>query len=193
MLRQTVSRPVCLGAYGQIFITARQLRICWCGAPPLTRTGLSFTIAAGPRQCSHSRIRVPWDSRLSQIRDFHFVSSYDSQGYGGDIRLLLKDRTENTDFQQLHCCWRVFTDPLLINGLRNFIVILLRARLFLRESVYRVVAWQWTSPLAPLFTDVSEKHVASISWPYVRVGVGEQLQNLLSNLDVKQLCHSSGG
>jgi hypothetical protein len=26
------------------------------------RTGLSFTIAAGPRQSSHSRIRVPWDS-----------------------------------------------------------------------------------------------------------------------------------
>jgi hypothetical protein len=27
------------------------------------RTGLLFTIAAGPRQRSHSRIRVPWDSR----------------------------------------------------------------------------------------------------------------------------------
>jgi hypothetical protein len=27
------------------------------------RTVLSFTIAAGPRQSSHSRIRVPWDSR----------------------------------------------------------------------------------------------------------------------------------
>jgi hypothetical protein len=27
------------------------------------RTGLSFTIAAGPRQHSHSRVRVPWDSR----------------------------------------------------------------------------------------------------------------------------------
>jgi hypothetical protein len=27
------------------------------------RTGLSFTIAAGPRQRSHSRVRVPWDSR----------------------------------------------------------------------------------------------------------------------------------
>jgi hypothetical protein len=28
------------------------------------RTGLSFTVAAGPRQCSHSRVWVPWDSRL---------------------------------------------------------------------------------------------------------------------------------
>jgi hypothetical protein len=27
------------------------------------RTGLSFTIAAGPHQCSHSRVRVPWNSR----------------------------------------------------------------------------------------------------------------------------------
>jgi hypothetical protein len=26
-------------------------------------TGLSFTIAAGPRQRSYSRVRVPWDSR----------------------------------------------------------------------------------------------------------------------------------
>jgi hypothetical protein len=24
--------------------------------------GLSFTIAAGPRQCSHSQVRVPWES-----------------------------------------------------------------------------------------------------------------------------------
>jgi hypothetical protein len=39
------------------------------------RTGLSFTIAAGLRQRSHSRVRVPWDSRpilLSQIPDFLF-------------------------------------------------------------------------------------------------------------------------
>jgi hypothetical protein len=33
------------------------------GAVSDERTGLSFTIAAGPRQRSHSRVRVPWDSR----------------------------------------------------------------------------------------------------------------------------------
>jgi hypothetical protein len=33
------------------------------GAHPDEKTGLSFTIAAGPRQHIHSRFRVPWDSR----------------------------------------------------------------------------------------------------------------------------------
>jgi hypothetical protein len=62
ILRPTVSRPVYLGikhpfgAYDQILITVRQLRVCWEG------TGLSFANATGPRQRSHSRVRVPWDS-----------------------------------------------------------------------------------------------------------------------------------
>jgi hypothetical protein len=52
--------------------------------------GLSFTIAAGPRQRIHSRVRLPWDSRpyftFSDSRLPLFVASYDSQGYGGGIR-----------------------------------------------------------------------------------------------------------
>jgi hypothetical protein len=43
------------------------------GALSDERTGLSFTIASGPCQRSHSRVRDPWDSRpylLSQIWDF---------------------------------------------------------------------------------------------------------------------------
>jgi hypothetical protein len=81
--------------------------------------GLSFTIAAGPRQHMHSQVRVSRDSwpniLLSQIRDSPnvegqnpvfisprnrvaqlypqapslFVASYDSQGYGGGSRTRL--------------------------------------------------------------------------------------------------------
>jgi hypothetical protein len=94
------------------------------GALSHVRTGISFTIAVGPRQRIHSRVRVPWDHDhifLSQIRDSAnlegqaplfissrnrvtqlypqalgslFVASYDSQGYGGGIRPLLHAETE---------------------------------------------------------------------------------------------------
>jgi hypothetical protein len=61
------------------------------------RTGMSFTNAAGTRQRSHSRLRVPWDSwSYSTVSDSEtslFVASYDSQGYGGGIRPRLR-----TDF-----------------------------------------------------------------------------------------------
>jgi hypothetical protein len=76
------------------------------------RTGLSFTIAAGPRQRSHSRARIPRDSitmfyrlRLETPPTWRATSpylypqeqsdpvmphvSYESQGYGWDIRTRL--------------------------------------------------------------------------------------------------------
>jgi hypothetical protein len=53
------------------------------------RTGLPFTIAAGPRQRSHSRVLVPWVLRsyftVSNLR-LHFRRLYNSQGSGGGIR-----------------------------------------------------------------------------------------------------------
>jgi hypothetical protein len=110
------SPPVCLGvkhpsgAYDQIFITVRQLRVCWCGALSDEITGLPFTIAASPRQRTHSRVRVPGDSwpyftvsdsrpptwrtkspyLYLQALGSLFVAFYDSQGYGGGIRTCLQ-------------------------------------------------------------------------------------------------------
>jgi hypothetical protein len=52
------------GAYNQNSITVSQIAglLMW-GALSDERTGLSFTIPAGPRQRRHSRVRVPWESR----------------------------------------------------------------------------------------------------------------------------------
>jgi hypothetical protein len=68
MLRPTVSRPVCLGVTPPIRAPTPDLYYCqtvagltW-GALSDERTGLSFTIAAGPRQRSHSRVWVLLDS-----------------------------------------------------------------------------------------------------------------------------------
>jgi hypothetical protein len=52
--------------------------------------GLSFAIAAGPCQCIHSRILVPWDSRpyftVSDSRLSFLLPVMARKGYGGDIR-----------------------------------------------------------------------------------------------------------
>jgi hypothetical protein len=103
MLRPTVSRPVCLGikhppgAYDQIFTYFRTeygvrltvtFLIPW-GSLSDRRRILSFVFAAGPCQCSLSRVLIPWVLRpyftVSDLR-LLFVDSYDSQAHCGGIR-----------------------------------------------------------------------------------------------------------
>jgi hypothetical protein len=68
IVRQTVSRQICLGikhpsvAYDHIFYCQTVAGLLMWGSLSHERTGLSFIIAAGLRQRSHSRVRVPWYS-----------------------------------------------------------------------------------------------------------------------------------
>jgi hypothetical protein len=82
ILRPTVSWPVCLGikhqsrTYDQIFVTVRQLRVCWCGAFSLTRGRVCRLQCCWPSPeqsfSGPSPRGTSDDILLSQIQDFPF-------------------------------------------------------------------------------------------------------------------------
>jgi hypothetical protein len=96
------------------------------------RTGLSFTIAAGPHQHSHSRVRVPLDSRpyftvsfssprttrRATLEVFDPASTRDNSRLSSPefffITTLHEPNIKHCFQQYSYCC--VFTDPFLING-----------------------------------------------------------------------------
>jgi hypothetical protein len=92
MLWPMVSQTICLGikhpsrAYNQIFMTVRQLWVCWCGT--LWQQGGSVVYSccwpSTEQSFSGSKSHGTRDHiLLSQIRDFPFHRH--SQGYGGGI------------------------------------------------------------------------------------------------------------
>jgi hypothetical protein len=94
MLQPTASWPVCLGikhpsgVYNQIFITVRQLQVCWCGAVSDKRMGLWTS----PVQSFSglSPVRLVTIFYCLRFKISLFVASYNLQGYGGDIQLRLQ-------------------------------------------------------------------------------------------------------
>jgi hypothetical protein len=141
MLLPTVSRAVYLGirhpsgAYDQIFVTVRQLRVCWCGAISLTRgrvCRLQLLLALASA--------VIFGSESHGTRDFPFCRLL---RLGGGIRPPLKvppsddflcpfvtPRQGQRRKQPLYCWEGLFSEPLPGNELPIVARIRLRGNVF---------------------------------------------------------------
>jgi hypothetical protein len=79
-------------------------------SPPDERTGLSFNFAAGPRQCSHFRVR--------QLNYNSFITSGRTE-YKSPC-LTVSSVTVFSVF--IHCHRNVFTQPMFSNGLPRMFI-----------------------------------------------------------------------
>jgi hypothetical protein len=69
------------------------------------RTGLSFTIAAGLRQRSHSRVRVPWDSRpYFTVSDSRLPFSSPPTTHRVTVKVFEPASTREMNCSSLHSC-----------------------------------------------------------------------------------------
>jgi hypothetical protein len=140
------------------------------------RTGLSFVYAAGPSQCSLSRVRVPWDSRLYftvsdlRLETSVFVASYDPHGHGGRLRPLLHMGLTQSKSELTTSTHRPGTDRTV--NISYIIACSLNAReamypqscslavAVVLSHVYTAVTWQWVC----LHVTVFEIPVASVGY-----------------------------
>jgi hypothetical protein len=98
------------GSYDQIFIIVRQLLVCWCAAPSDEKAGLSFTIDADPRQRSHFRVQVAWESwRCFTVADSRVPFSSPSATPRATVEIY--DPAFTRDLTQL---WALYSRPVFL-------------------------------------------------------------------------------